>query len=251
MGALRPDVCQKLLPRCLSAVLTFSLDLPLLSLFLTFSPSKFCPPCHPENALVPLRSTSPVFVLDFLSFQILSTLPSRERSCASSICLFSHITPTWSTSTFRMPRRRRQDDEEEEEEEELQALPSDEEEEEEEYEDSEVDDDEEEGDEEGEEEVEGEEEDEVEEVEAAPQKKRKAETDATEPVAKKTKKTEENGEEEDDKDEEEAEDEAPEDDADEQEQEEDEPAVKTKVVKGSESKTTATEAETEHLDDED
>merc|ERR1711939_715484 len=241
MGALRPDVCQKLLPRCLSAVLTFSLDLPLLSLFLTFSPSKFCPPCHPENALVPLRSTSPVFVLDFLSFQILSTLPSRERSCASSICLFSHITPTWSTSTFRMPRRRRQDDEEEEEEEELQALPSDEEEEEEEYEDSEVDDDEEEGDEEGEEE----------EVEAAPQKKRKAETDATEPVAKKTKKTEENGEEEDDKDEEEAEDEAPEDDADEQEQEEDEPAVKTKVVKGSESKTTATEAETEHLDDED
>merc|ERR1711939_98030 len=248
MGALRPDVCQKLLPRCLSAVLTFSLDLPLLSLFLTFSPSKFCPPCHPENALVPLRSTSPVFVLDFLSFQILSTLPSRERSCASSICLFSHITPTWSTSTFRMPRRRRQDDEEEE----LQALPSDEEEEEEEYEDSEVDDDEEEGDEEGEEEeVEGEEEDEVEEVEAAPQKKRKAETDATEPVAKKTKKTEENGEEEDDKDEEEAEDEAPEDDADKQEQEEDEPAVKTKVVKGSESKTTATEAETEHLDDED
>merc|ERR1711939_98029 len=58
MGALRPDVCQKLLPRCLSAVLTFSLDLPLLSLFLTFSPSKFCPPCHPENALVPLPSAS-------------------------------------------------------------------------------------------------------------------------------------------------------------------------------------------------
>merc|ERR1711939_390443 len=54
----RPDVCQKLLPRCLSAVLTFSLDLPLLSLFLTFSPSKFCPPCHPENALVPLPSAS-------------------------------------------------------------------------------------------------------------------------------------------------------------------------------------------------
>merc|ERR1711939_808959 len=182
MGALRPDVCQKLLPRCLSAVLTFSLDLPLLSLFLTFSPSKFCPPCHPENALVPLPSAS------FLTSPQLGQHPPSE-------CLEEDA-----KTTKRRKKRKSSK------------------------------------------------------LSLATKRKRKKNTKTLRSMTtkkKETKKTEENGEEEDDKDEEEAEDEAPEDDADEQEQEEDEPAVKTKVVKGSESKTTATEAETEHLDDED
>lgn len=140
------------------------------------------------------------------------------------------------------------------------------------YEDSEVDDDEEGEEEEEEEEVEGEGEDEEEEKEgtlssrchltflarhhefqanhgvqtAPPQKKRKAEAEPTEPASKKSKKEDD----EEDEEEEGGEADAPEDDADEQEQEEDEPAVKTKVIQGSESKTAAAEAETEDLDDE-
>lgn len=73
-------------------------------------------------------------------------------------------------------------------------------------------------------------------------KKRKLDNSADSP-AKKTK-TAENGD-----DEEDAEEEGDvEDDADEEEQEEDEPAVKTKVIKGSEAKAGADEAEDEELE---
>ena len=83
---------------------------------------------------------------------------------------------------------------------------------------------------------------------AAPQtKKRKAE-DVDTSKSKKSKKT--NGEEEDDEEDEEAENEAPEEDDDEEEAADDaddnEPAVKTKVIKGSESK----QAAEEEVDDE-
>jgi hypothetical protein len=63
---------------------------------------------------------------------------------------------------------------------------------------------------------------------------------------------EEDGEGEDEEDEEDGEEEDEEDEGDEEvEGEDDEPAVKTKVVKGSEAKTAAAVAETEDFDDED
>jgi len=80
---------------------------------------------------------------------------------------------------------------------------------------------------------------------APPAKKRKAEAEPTEPASKKSKKVDDEEDEEED-----VENDAPEDEEDEQEQEEDEPAVKTKIIKGSESKTAAAEAETEDFDDE-
>jgi hypothetical protein len=86
---------------------------------------------------------------------------------------------------------------------------------------------------------------------AAQPKKRKAdEIESAEAPAKKSKPIAQ-ADEEDGEEEEEFDEENPEDEEDEQEQEDDEPAVKTKIIKGSESKNEATEAATEDLDDED
>ena len=79
---------------------------------------------------------------------------------------------------------------------------------------------------------------------APPSKKRKLDTadDATTKKSQKTADTEDKDVAEDDS--------APEDSADEQEQEDDEPAVKTKVIKESESKIDAKQAESEEYEKE-
>ena len=79
---------------------------------------------------------------------------------------------------------------------------------------------------------------------APPSKKRKLE-ETPAASTKKTKTTEEAADEEEEEEDEDDAAEAPEDEDDEQEQEDDEPAVKTKVIKGSEPKTSAAEAEDE------